>query len=92
MFGPDGLLYVASYLGNEVVQFNVTTGASRVFCTGELLKGPEGLAFLDDGTLLATSHFNNIVVAIDTNGEQVHFFCQLCFPVASTTTTVLFHR
>ena len=58
VIGPDGLLYVASYLGGDVVRFDPTTGAFvDVFIAAGTggLDGPGWLEFRDDGELWVAS-------------------------------------
>ncbi len=59
-FGPDGRLYVASFLGDEIVRFDARTGAFLdVFARGDGrpggLNGPNSLVFGPDGALYVST-------------------------------------
>jgi hypothetical protein len=59
-FGPDGKVYIASFLSDQILRFNASTGAFiDVFATGdgELggLNGPNSLLFAKDGTLYVST-------------------------------------
>ncbi len=59
-FGPDGLLYVSSFLSDQILRYDGTTGAFvDVFATGDQmpggLNGPNGLLFGPDGSLYVTT-------------------------------------
>ena len=64
-FGPDGLLYVAAFLTNEVVAFNTSAPGYPVVhrVSAPELKGPEDLLFhATTGQLLVSSHHTHAVV------------------------------
>jgi len=59
-FGPDNLLYVSSFLSDQLLRFNATTGAFvDVFATGDGkaggLNGPNALVFGPDGKLYVST-------------------------------------
>lgn len=59
-FGPDGYLYVSSFLSDQILRFDAKTGAFvDVFATGNQqpggLNGPNFLLFTPDGDLLVTT-------------------------------------
>lgn len=59
-FGPDDLLYVSSFLSDQILRFNATTGAFvDVFARGDGkpggLNGPNGLVFGPDGKLYVST-------------------------------------
>jgi sugar lactone lactonase YvrE len=59
-FGPDGNLYVSSFLSDEILRFDGKTGAFiDVFASGNQLpgglNGPNDLLFTPDGNLLVTT-------------------------------------
>ncbi|MGP1371282.1 MAG: Vgb family protein [Almyronema sp.] len=68
-FGPDGNLYVASFLSDEILRYDGVTGEFiDVFATGNGLpgglNGPNDLLFLPDGSLLVTTQGS-----VAVNGE-----------------------
>jgi|EP00945_MAST-04E_sp_MAST-4E-sp1_P000187 hypothetical protein len=65
--GSDGLLYVASYLNNEIVAYNPATReyVGTIVRSGTL-SGPEGIAFLPaHHAVVATSHWSDSVMLYD---------------------------
>jgi sugar lactone lactonase YvrE len=59
-FGPDSMLYVASFLSDQILRFDAATGAFvDVFAAGDRmpggLNGPNGLVFGPDGGLYVTT-------------------------------------
>lgn len=60
-FGPDGLLYAVSFLADEVVRYNATSGAFLGSFAKTGLAGPEGIAFTAAGDLLVASHWTDSV-------------------------------
>lgn len=59
-FGPDGKLYVASFLSDQILRYDGTTGKFiDVFARGNQqpggLNGPNGLLFAPDGNLYVTT-------------------------------------
>lgn len=68
-FGPDDMLYVASFLTDQILRFNAATGAYvDVFAEGNGmpggLNGPNGLLFGPDGLLYVTTQGS-----VAVNGE-----------------------
>lgn len=63
-FGPDGSLYVASFIPDAVLKFDRSTGAhvGGSFTTGAPLNGNSGLTFGPDGNLYAASYNGNDVL------------------------------
>ena len=60
-FGPDGLLYVGGRYSQNVVRFNIATGAYTVFVNASSSGGlgaAKSLAFGPDGNLYVTSDFS----------------------------------
>jgi DNA-binding beta-propeller fold protein YncE len=60
VFGPDNLMYVSSFLSDQLLRFNASTGAFvDVFATGDGkaggLNGPNGLVFGPDGKLYVST-------------------------------------
>ena len=59
-WGPDGMLYVASFLSDQILRYNGVTGAFvDVFAQGDALpdglNGPDDIAFGPDGMLYITT-------------------------------------
>ena len=59
-FGPDGILYVSSFLSDQILCYNATTGQFvGVFASGNQqpggLNGPNGLFATPDGSLYVTT-------------------------------------
>jgi Calx-beta domain len=69
-FGPDGLLYVGGVYSQNIVRFDITTGAYDVFVSAANsggLAAPKGLAFGPDGNLYVSSnHTSPIPTTTDT--------------------------
>ncbi|MEB3282313.1 MAG: hypothetical protein VKK42_25680 [Lyngbya sp.] len=68
-FGPDGYLYVSSFLSDEILRFDGMTGAFvDVFASGNGqpggLNGPNDLLFGPDGRLYVTTQGS-----VATNGQ-----------------------
>lgn len=68
-FGPDGMLYVASFLSDQILRFDAATGAFLdVFAEGDALpgglNGPNGLVFGPDVLLYVTTQGS-----VAVNGE-----------------------
>ena len=91
-FGPDGNLYVASFLSDEILRFDGVTGAFiDVFATGNGLpgglNGPNDLLFLPDGSLLVTTQGS-----VAVNGQPDFSFSLpsqiLKFDIATGASTV----
>src|SRR6478672_7616494 len=61
-FGPDGMLYVCSRDGGQVLRYDGATGVfDRVFAHGPEMQGPSGLTFGPDGDLyVANSLADNV--------------------------------
>lgn len=69
-FGPDGLLYVASVIGAEVVAVNPETGeVERRFSQG--VDSPDDLAFRSDGSFYWTSILTGEVAGRRPDGTRV---------------------
>ncbi|MGK3967613.1 hypothetical protein WMF38_26000 [Sorangium sp. So ce118] len=68
--GPDGRLYVASFLGNEIAVVNRKSGAIvRRIAPPEGLDGPDDLTFGPDGSLYYTSLIPGNVVRRSRTGQ-----------------------
>ena len=67
LFGPDGLLYVASMGSGEILRFDPQNGAFvDVFVPGDgELYRPFGMAFTSSGNLLVSSRPNNHILEYD---------------------------
>jgi hypothetical protein len=62
-FGPDGNLYVAGSRSNNVLRYNMTTGAIDEFISNSAgLDKPQGLTFGPDGNLYVSSHNDSDVL------------------------------
>ena len=73
--GPRGqFLFVSSYLGGEIVQYDVRTRVrAGVFAQG--LRGPEGLALMQSGILVAACNTDHSLRFFDvTDGSEVAAF------------------
>ncbi len=53
-FGPNGVMYVADYVGHNVLRIDPTTRAVSVFAHEERMHQPNDLALAADGTLYAS--------------------------------------
>jgi len=70
--GPDGLLYVASVLGSEIVVLDPDSGAvQRRLTAADGVAGPDDLAFAPDGGLYWTSILSGEVAGFTAAGEAV---------------------
>jgi sugar lactone lactonase YvrE len=74
-FGPDGNLYVSSFLQDRILRFNATTGLFvDVFATGNGapggLNGPNDLLFTPDGRLLVSTQ-GSVAVPGDGNSNGI---------------------
>lgn len=70
-FGPDSLLYVSSFLSDQILRYDGATGAFfDVFASGDQLpgglNGPNGLLFGPDGSLYVTTQGS---VAVDGEAD-----------------------
>jgi sugar lactone lactonase YvrE len=71
-FGPDGLLYVASVMGSEIVVMDPRDGTIRRRLTvSEGVVGPDDLAFAPDGSLYWTSILTGDVSGVAASGKLV---------------------
>lgn len=71
-FGPDGLLYVASVIGSEIVVMDPRDGAVRRRMTAQDgVDGPDDLAFGPEGSLFWTSILSGEVAGFDADGKRV---------------------
>jgi sugar lactone lactonase YvrE len=69
-FGPDGLLYVASVIGSEIVVLEPETGSvNRRISEG--VEGPDDIAFSSDGSFYWTSILTGEVAGIRPDGSRV---------------------
>ncbi|KAJ7374116.1 hypothetical protein OS493_009453 [Desmophyllum pertusum] len=85
--GPNNTLYVASFLDDRVVKFSIPDGEflGVVADKSHGLKGPEDVAFLEDGTLLICSHYTDVVLRFNSStGEQLGVFARVDKPVGLT--------
>jgi len=69
-FGPDGLLYVASVFGDELVVVDPETG-SIVGRISEGVDSPDDLAFSSDGSVYWTSILTGEVAGLRPDGTRV---------------------
>jgi Bacterial Ig-like domain (group 3)/PKD domain len=76
VLGPDGKLYVGSFLQNQIDQFDPATGAFLgVFASGGGLNGPAGMVFGPDGNLYVNSWYNASVIEYNgTTGAPIRTF------------------
>jgi sugar lactone lactonase YvrE len=71
-FGPDGLLYIASVIGSEIVVMDPRDGTIRRRLTAaEGVIGPDDLAFAADGAMYWTSILTGDVSGVDASGKLV---------------------
>ncbi|MBW4485909.1 MAG: PEP-CTERM sorting domain-containing protein [Tildeniella torsiva UHER 1998/13D] len=74
-FGTDGDLYVSSFLSDEILRYDGTTGAfidvfaSRQGITPDGLNGPNGLLFGPDGRLYVTTQGSVAVEGVPVFGQ-----------------------
>lgn len=72
LVGPDGLLYVASVLGSEIVVLDPESGTvQRRLTAADGVLGPDDLAFAPDGALYWTSILSGEVAGFTATGERV---------------------
>ncbi|MCP3905779.1 MAG: DUF11 domain-containing protein [Planctomycetes bacterium] len=87
-FGPDGDLFVASQIGDEVLRYDGATGAfAGVFTSGGGLLDPEGLKFGPDGNLYVASNDTGEILRYDgVTGTFIDVFAtdELADPVSLT--------
>jgi sugar lactone lactonase YvrE len=69
-FGPDGLLYVASVIGSELVVLDPDTGEVKHRIT-EGVNSPDDIAFSSDGSFYWTSILTGEVAGIRPDGSLV---------------------
>jgi sugar lactone lactonase YvrE len=69
-FGPDGLLYVASVIGSEIVVLDPETG-NVMRRISEGVEGPDDIAFHSDGSFYWTSILTGEVAGIRPDGSRV---------------------
>jgi sugar lactone lactonase YvrE len=71
-FGPDGLLYVASVIGSEIVVMDPRDGTvRRRMNTMDGVTGPDDLAFGPDGSMFWTSILTGEVAGFGANGKRI---------------------
>ena len=72
-FGPDGMLYVASVLGNEIVVIDPESGeiTRRIGADDGMSPGPDDVAFGPDGSYFWTSLLTGEVAGFNAEGERV---------------------
>ena len=69
-FGPDGLLYVASVIGSELVVLDPETGEVKRRI-GQGVNSPDDVAFSSDGSFYWTSILSGEVAGIRPDGSRV---------------------
>ena len=68
--GPDGLLYIASALGHEIVVMDPDTGeVLETLGSGKHVSVPDDLGFRPDGSLYWTNLFEGTVVRLSPDGS-----------------------
>ena len=71
-FGPDGLLYVVSVIGSELIALDPETGAvARRWTAEDGVFGPDDIAFNADGDYYWTSILTGEVAGFKASGERV---------------------
>ena len=86
-FGPDGHLYVVDGIGNQVLRYDGTTGASMgaFVPAGRGLGNPSGLAFGPEGDLFVANGSDSRVRRYDgTTGMAVRTYSGLSDPQSVT--------
>ena len=86
-FGPDGNLYVVDGIGNSVLRYDGTSGASlgAFIPAGRGLTNPSGLAFGPEGDLYVANGSDNRVKQYNgTTGMAVRIFSGLSDPQSVT--------
>ena len=69
-FGPDGLLYVASYIGSEIVVLDPESGEVKRRIS-EGVDNPDDIAFSSDGSFYWTSLLTGEVAGMRPDGSRV---------------------
>jgi hypothetical protein len=73
-FGPDGNLYVAGRFSDNVLRYNLTTGAIDEFVSDAAgVYGPEGLAFDSAGDLLVANSAEGFSPSTSPENEVLRF-------------------
>ena len=71
-FGPDGLLYVASVFGSEILAIDPESGAiKKRLGRAEGVFGPDDIAFAPDGSFFWTTIFTGEVAGFNSAGVRV---------------------
>ena len=71
-FGPDGQLYVASVIGNELVRVDPQSGEiTRRWSSRDGVDGPDDVAFAPDGSFYWTSILTGEVAGFRPDGRRV---------------------
>src|SRR5687768_1369652 len=89
-FGPDGHLYVVDAVGNSVVRYDGTSGASlgAFIPSGRGLSNPSGIAFGPNGDIFVTNGGDNRVRQYNgTTGAAVRSYTGLSDPQSVTFRT-----
>jgi WD40 repeat protein len=76
LYGPDGMIYLASVDNAEVLRYNAMTGAFIDVYAQLNTMGITGMVFGPDGALYACTRFSNSVVRITNGGTTVETFVQ----------------
>ncbi|MFT5696463.1 MAG: sugar lactone lactonase YvrE, partial [Myxococcota bacterium] len=69
-FGPDGLLYVASVIGSEIIVLDAASGEIKRRIS-EGVNSPDDIAFHSDGSIYWTSILSGEVAGIRSDGSPV---------------------